>query len=115
MQLAEIEALRAELASEPGLRADIERLEHQLAELEASCVLAANEAELRRAEAENLDLEAARLREQLKALEQRRDALKAEAELMESWLPDSVPRPFKGEPGATGVGSAGAEPSPTLA
>jgi len=88
-QLREIEALRSELAAEPQLRADVERLERQLADVEASCLLAANEAELRRQEAEDLDLEAARLREQLKALEKQRNDLRLEAERIETWLPDS--------------------------
>mmetsp|Transcript_150241 Transcript_150241/g.273557 ORF Transcript_150241/g.273557 Transcript_150241/m.273557 type:complete len:306 (+) Transcript_150241:130-1047(+) len=85
-QLAEIEALRAEIAKCPEVKEETRRLELQLEELEVARVCAENELELRRLEAGKLGQEASVLRQQRDALVGQVKEAKARVEQLEKWL-----------------------------
>lgn len=85
-QLQEIERLREEQAQRNQLQNDVWQLDQEVAEMEASCMIATNETQLRQQEHIRLDEELVRLQRQLQAVELKRDALVVEAEVLESWL-----------------------------
>lgn len=93
-QLAEIEALRAEIGRCPEVKEETLRLESQLEELEVGRVCAENELELRRLEAGKLAQEASHLRQQRDALVGQVREAKARVEQLEKWLePSRQPGP----------------------
>lgn len=93
-QLAEIEALRAEISKCPEVKEETRRLEMQLEELEVTRITAENELELRRLEAGKLGQEASVLRQQRDALVGQVKEAKARVEQLEKWLePGKQPGP----------------------
>lgn len=95
-QLAEIEALRAEISRSPEVKDETIRLESTLEELEVGRVCAENELELRRLEAGKLAQEASHLRQQRDALVGQVREAKARVEQLEQWL-----EPSRGPPQAS--------------
>ncbi|CAE7529123.1 CTSE [Symbiodinium pilosum] len=85
-QLAEIAELRAQMAQLPYVEDEIHRMEQELAELQTTIVVNANEIELRNMEAESMNLEADRLEATKAERKARLDSLTAQADEIEFWL-----------------------------
>lgn len=86
-QLGEVQRLRAEQERRAAVRHEMGRLDREVSAMESNCVMAVNEAQYRQQESARLDDELHRLRRQLQTMELKRDALVAEVEVLESWLP----------------------------
>eukprot|EP00747_Dinoflagellata_sp_TGD_P052651 gnl/TRDRNA2_/TRDRNA2_148021_c1_seq1.p1 gnl/TRDRNA2_/TRDRNA2_148021_c1~~gnl/TRDRNA2_/TRDRNA2_148021_c1_seq1.p1 ORF type:complete len:236 (+),score=52.21 gnl/TRDRNA2_/TRDRNA2_148021_c1_seq1:36-743(+) len=85
-QLAEIEALWTEVEKTPQARADIQRLEEHLEDLQVAHVVAENEMELRRQESVSLTAEELRLQAEYDELAERLQEAKARSETLERWM-----------------------------